>query len=551
MSDPAHSRYGQHLSKEQVEELVKPSNDASDLVHDWLSDNGIDASQLDYSPARDWIKVSLPVSAVERLLNTKYSIYQHEDGDYLVRTPQWSLPLHLHEHIDTVQPTNSFFRPRAFKSNVKLVMGTGQHMSASDVPAVSSSGDLSVAQACNASAVTPLCLRTLYGTINYTPKVPGKNVVGLNDFLGESNNRSDVEIFLKMFRPDAVPEAYQFSFEVINGGSDQQTPDTPAQLAAGTDLEGNLDAETIIGIDYPTPLIAFTTGGSPPFKPDLATPTDTNEPYLAWLNYVLAQPQSALPQTISTSYGDDEQTVPPSYAMKACQDMAQLGARGVTLLFASGDNGVGIAGDCVSNDGKNKTMFLPEFPASCPYVTTVGGLKNVNPEIVAHDNANGYTSGGGFSNYFTRPAYQDNVVSAYIKSLGGLFNGLYNKTGRGYPDISAQGYHFLTVWNGTIVPLDGTSCATPTAAAVISLVNDALIAAGKPPLGFLNPFLYASAYQAFTDVTAGSAIGCGTTGFPAMTGWDAVSGFGSPVSSHMTRTEELADKISFDSISPP
>ena len=132
-------------------------------------------------------------------------------------------------------------------------------------------------------------------------------------------------------------------------------------------------------------------------------------------------------------------------------------------------------------------------------------------------------------------------MSAYINSLGGEFNGLYNKTGRGYPDISAQGYHFLTVWNGTIVPLDGTSAATPTAAAVISLVNDALIAAGRPPLGFFNPFLYASAYQAFTDVTAGSAIGCGTTGFPAMAGWDAVSGFGSPVSPHNLSSESLAD----------
>jgi tripeptidyl-peptidase-1 len=79
---------------------------------------------------------------------------------------------------------------------------------------------------------------------------------------------------------------------------------------------------------------------------------------------------------------------------------------------------------------------------------------NMNPEIVAHDGD--YSSGGGFSNYFARPSYQDDVVTAYIDALDGQFQGLFSASGRAYPDFSAQGYHFLTIWNGTIVPLDGT-----------------------------------------------------------------------------------------------
>ena len=51
----------------------------------------------------------------------------------------------------------------------------------------------------------------------------------------------------------------------------------------------------------------LSTGGSPPFDPDSNTPTNTNEPYLDWLNFVLAQ--DSVPQTFTTSYGDDEQTV--------------------------------------------------------------------------------------------------------------------------------------------------------------------------------------------------------------------------------------------------
>ncbi|SLM38478.1 tripeptidyl peptidase protein [Lasallia pustulata] len=181
----------------------------------------------------------------------------------------------------------------------------------------------------------------------------------------------------------------------------QEIPDNATQLDTGTDLKGNLDAETLIAIDYPTPLIAFTTGGSPPFDPSASTTTDTNEPYLTWLNYALAQPD--LPQTISISYGDDEQTVPYAYATLACQQFAQLGAGGITLLFASGDSGVGPTGACVSNDGKTTTMFLPSFPASCPYVTTVGATRTSPLESPPSIPLTISPRGRGFSNYFPRP----------------------------------------------------------------------------------------------------------------------------------------------------
>jgi tripeptidyl-peptidase I len=68
---------------------------------------------------------------------------------------------------------------------------------------------------------------------------------------------------------------------------------------------------------------------------------------------------------------------------------------------------------------------------------------------------------------------------------------------------------------------------------IIALVNDALIAAGKPPLCFLNPWLYRKGYKGLTDILSGSAVGCGVDGFPARKGWDAVSGFGTPVFSEL------------------
>jgi len=67
------------------------------------------------------------------------------------------------------------------------------------------------------------------------------------------------------------------------------------------------------------------------------------------------------------------------------------------------------------------------------------------------------------------------------------------------------------------------------ASSVLALVNDALISSGKSPLGFLNPWLYSKGYQGFTDILSGGNGGCNTTGFPVKEGWDAVTGFGTPV----------------------
>lgn len=181
----------------------------------------------------------------------------------------------------------------------------------------------------------------------------------MTNYLGETSVRSDVSLFLSRFRPDA---SANFTLTSIASGPDSQTPNTTS-LSAGKNLEGNLDAETILGIVFPTPMEVYNTGGSPPFVPDLATPTNTNEPYLDWLQFMLGL--ETVPQVISTSYGDDEQTVPLSYATAVCNGFARLGARGVSLLFASGDNGVGSNGECVSNDGRNTSMFLPIFPGSC------------------------------------------------------------------------------------------------------------------------------------------------------------------------------------------
>jgi len=96
--------------------------------------------------------------------------------------------------------------------------------------------------------------------------------------------------------------------------------------------------------------------------------------------------------------------------------------------------------------------------------------------------------------------------------------------------VSALSTNFQICSSGAYGPLSGTSAATPTFAGMVSVINDALLSEGKPPVGFINPVLYKSTKHIGFDVTDGNnkQLGC-PAGFPAVKGWDALSGFGTPI----------------------
>lgn len=433
VSDPSHARYGQHLTHDEVNELVKPTDESLDLLHEWLAANGIETAS--YSPAMDWVTIVVDVSTAERLLDTEYHVYKHEDGSELVRAPKWSLPKHLHEHVDAIQPTTSFMR--AIKQ---------REVEASEpipwpFPGINEAHTHGLKKVCTINGTTPDCFAKLYKTEGYVQKAADRNSVGFNNFLGEVPIRPDTKQFLSIYKPDAVSAADKYKFVSIANGPFQDGPLTAEQIGNATSKEANLDVQAIIGQVGLMNVTAFTTAGIPPQIPDAASDGGPpgNEPYLIWVNYVLAQ--KSLPQVISTSYGDDEQTVPIDYAQRVCNSFAQLGARGITLLFSSGDGGAGDAASddasqCLSNDGLETFKFLASFPPSCPYITAVGGTMGFEPETSAYRPAGAlgpdgkphgyYASGSGFSEYFPRPSYQDNVVPQYVKKMNGEHAGLFN-----------------------------------------------------------------------------------------------------------------------------
>jgi tripeptidyl-peptidase-1 len=106
--------------------------------------------------------------------------------------------------------------------------------------------------------------------------------------------------------------------------------------------------------------------------------------------------------------------------------------------------------------------------------------------------------------YFTMPSSESSAVSKYLTILGSEYSGKFNRSGRAYPDVSAQGDMVQIYIDGKISSIGGTSCSSPIFASIVGLLNDELITAGKSALGFLNPWLYANP-GAFNDITTGTA----------------------------------------------
>lgn len=239
-------------------------------------------------------------------------------------------------------------------------------------------------------------------------------------------------------------------------------------------------------------------------------------------------------------------------SQRQCNEFMKLGLMGITTVVASGDAGVSDrAGYC---QGPHHDIFVADDLCSCPYITAVGStlIHSIDKPETATES---FSSGGGFSNIFTRPAWQDDVIGHYLlRHNPGYFAyntsegnvptdaGIYNRGGRGFPDVAAVGDNGLVAAGGSLGLSGGTSMSAPIVAAILNRINEKRLSVGKGPIGFANPALYAMSKRkgTYNDVTVGDqALGgafsdrgysaCGNNGFSAVEGWDPVTGLGTPV----------------------
>ncbi|KAJ7908382.1 family S53 protease-like protein [Mycena leptocephala] len=460
VSDPSSSRYGQHLTPEDVAEYVKPTSDALSAVTSWLQTNKISATTI--SPAGDVLQFKIP-----------FSVFTHSTTDETtIRTLQYSLPVEISAAVAYVHPTTTFSRPFAAPKPQPLPSNSKRDIDPT------------------CADITTICTN---------------NVLGVSAYNNEFANFNDLKQFLAQYRPD-LPATTKFDVELLDGGSN-------TQITGFAGVEASLDIDYTVGVASGVPVKFIAVG---PLN------NDTVSGFLDQINALISDPSR--PTVLTTSYGADEEDMTLPVAQGLCNAYAQLGALGTSILFASGDGGVaGNEFEC--------TTFVPTAPSTCPWVTSIGSSQTILENFTKNNfsEIGAPFSSGGFSNYFEAPAYQKGAVDAYISSLGDTYSGLFNTTGRGFPDVSAEGVNFVVVAGNRTGLVSGTSASSPVFASIIALLNDELIAAGKSPLGFLNPFLYSPAGRAaLNDVTVGKNPGCGTSGFNATVGWDPVTGLGSP-----------------------
>lgn len=560
IADPESPNYGNHWTPSRVAATFRPSEDTIRTVRNWLIRSGIDKDRIKVSHQRTWIELNATVEEAERLLQTEYNVYEHHTGMRHVACQSYHLPTHIVPHVDLVTPTIDFSAVLEKRDShgppIKIGdPGFGNHPKTKGgkiTPHPPPHGPQSQAGTANCdSQITLDCLRALYG-INYTPVSPAAGRFGIVEYTPQAYVPSDIDVFSATYEP--ALSGKRPTLAAIDGGVVQTS-----QTGFNYNGESNLDLQYGMGLVGPTqPVTLYQVGdiveggsfnnfldaldgsyctyeGGDDFSVDSRYP-DTNP---GGYNHGPDCGTFTPTNVISTSYGYNEADLSPAYAARQCDEYAKLGLMGVTVLYSSGDNGVaGNGGTCLNADGSQSaggSIFNPTFPSVCPYVTSVGATQ-INPGSSVTDPESACQqvifSGGGFSNRFKIPGYQKLAIGTWrVHSLPSYPPTIWNSTAgsRGYPDLSANGANYVTAVGGSFFLVYGTSASTPVVAAMITLINDARITAGKAPVGFINPTIYSTTFKdAFNDITSGNNPGCGTNGYSAVAGWDPVTGLGTP-----------------------
>ncbi len=221
------------------------------------------------------------------------------------------------------------------------------------------------------------------------------------------------------------------------------------------------------------------------------------------------------PSVISISWGGPEISWTQQSMYSMDQSFQAAATLGVSICVASGDNG--------SADGVKDGKSHVDFPASSPFVLACGGTKLIaagdiiSSETVWNEGIDSST-GGGVSEFFPLPAYQNNAGVPASVNPGG-------HKGRGVPDVAGDAdpqTGYVVRVDGQDFVFGGTSAVAPLWAGLVALINQK----SGNHAGFLNPLIYGAPFVgsgSFQDITSGN-----NGAYTAKKGWDATTGWGTP-----------------------
>lgn len=551
VSDPHSASYRHFLTPTQFRKQFSPTPGDVGAVKNWLHASGL---AVGYTPAnRHYISVKGTVAQIETAFGTTLNVYRVAGKELRAPAGDIALPASIaglvsgsvgldqsnalvqaDNRVDRKAPPTSGFNnsppcssfwaellsPYAFPAGFTDVAGT--------VPWAP-------------CGYTPAQIKGAYG-IGSTYDGSGQTVA-IIDAYASPTILSDVNQWSgNRGLPTMTPGQF---VQVVPPGV-YRRPENRAQDPQGWYGEETLDVEAVHGM-APGARIVYV--GAPNNYRDLD----------AAMNHVVDR---HLGQIVTNSYGFPTELLPRGFIIPQEQTYIQGAIEGIGIYFSSGDSG---------DESSRFGFATPDWPASSPWVTAVGGtsLGVSNAESRALETGWGtstyacdtttlacsrlgwlYGAGGGVSRLFPQPSYQAGVVTA---------------TGRAVPDIGAiadpqTGLRIgqtQTFPNGTYYGeyrIGGTSLASPIMAGIMALADQR---AGHPH-GFANPLFYAHP-SAFYDVTSvktavarrnfnnGFDGSLGTSDFlrtfddysgsPSQhtnPGWDNVTGLGTPGSAFLS-----------------
>ncbi|KAG6008296.1 hypothetical protein E4U43_000185 [Claviceps pusilla] len=586
LSDPESSKFAQHWTTRQINRLFASDPQQVREVTRWLQESSVAIKK--WSLDVDHLLLDITSRNAQKLLHTTLNECVCGHQPYIC-SDTYHLPRHISGHIDHVtaqlHPSDTETHSPSSQRRKRKRIATAENINrAARLVAKRPSRKVDCFK-----YTTPDCLRLLYGipSPSASEKAHPNNSIGIyapdwSTWLGR-----DLDLFFGDFQPNLMSRRPVLL--PINGGYRDETLENSnffiePNLDFGysmslveplhvTDIQigdkylrGNLNT-MLAGLDKHYCHTALDPAIDPVY-PDVQNPGGYNASDCG---------NRRSPLVISISWAQPEAELPARYLRRQCIEFLKLGLQGVTVLAASGDTGpASTEGTCIdmTSDSLNVTMgrFSPNFPASCPWVTAVGGtqlLKANSTNASATASAGASTkdqtrqpgapfrdflpetaletafmwqrhddmvasSGGGFSRVFATPAYQARSVQSYLddsRYQGHLAKlsaaGYFSPAGRGYPDLSASASGYLVYVMGRLHQVYGTSASTPVVASMVARINDARLKVGKGSVGFINPVLYRHAGAFVRDVCGGHSSGCGVSkAFPAARGWDAVTGLG-------------------------
>ncbi|GAM22530.1 hypothetical protein SAMD00019534_057050 [Acytostelium subglobosum LB1] len=520
VSDPTSLNYGKHWTISSILDLVAPLEIVSNKIVEYLENNGC----VNVINNRDAIKASATVEVVERLFWTEMHYYQHQTiGNHQI-----------------IRSSIGHLIPDQFIDDIHLIAGLSELPFIKDntnghglLPSSPLSAGL------DPGIIIPETIQNLYnvpssGIPSTTNNQSSICLVEFARFSGDlSYNSGDLTSFASQ---TAVPPINVTKvLGHFNGNYPQLKPTLDVQYGGAisqssdiwywTNGEWLLEFSNELFIQDPAPFVVTLPWGFPEI--------DQCQPDLGYCNGT---------------------TTPAQFVQRINIEFMKIGLRGITLIAGSGDEGApgSYNDDCLDQ----KYTMSSYYPGSSPYVTSVGStmllssnnqgqLTNTAPicsqyacatstlEVVQTFPNTTTTSGGGFSDYSPMPSWQQSVVEHYLNS--GIHlppQSKFNESNRGYPDVSVVGHNYMIYLNGPTF-VDGTTCATPTFAGMVALLNSYRLSMNKSTLGFLNPLLYSAPSSCFNDITIGNnkctQVCCTTdAGYTATAGWDPVSGLGTP-----------------------